>query len=75
MIKGETHDFKVDIWGVGILAFELATGRPPFENTTQLETYQQIVEADVDFPVYVSIELRSFIRKCLHKDPYRRLST
>lgn len=43
MVLGETHDFKVDVWGVGILAFELAAGKPPFEDETQNDTYQQIV--------------------------------
>lgn len=74
MVLGETHDFKVDVWGLGILAFELVAGKPPFENETQIETYQSIVEADVDFPPYVTVELRSFIRKCLQKDPQKRLS-
>lgn len=74
MVLGETHDFKVDVWGLGILAFELVSGKPPFENDTQVETYQSIVEADVDFPPYVTVELRSFIRKCLQKDPQKRLS-
>lgn len=30
IVKGETHDNKIDIWQIGILAYELAVGRPPF---------------------------------------------
>lgn len=44
MIKGETHDSKVDIWGVGILAYELATGSPPFEEISHQETYYRITQ-------------------------------
>ena len=31
MLRGEHHDEKVDVWAVGVLAFELATGKTPFE--------------------------------------------
>ncbi len=30
MVKGNTHDSSVDIWEVGVLAYELAVGYPPF---------------------------------------------
>lgn len=34
IIKGEMHDQSIDIWQVGILTYELAIGRPPFESGT-----------------------------------------
>jgi serine/threonine protein kinase len=30
IVKGLTHDSSIDIWQVGILAYELAVGHPPF---------------------------------------------
>lgn len=29
------YDHRVDIWGVGVLAFELCSGSPPFESSTR----------------------------------------
>ncbi len=30
MIKGEGHSNKLDIWAVGVMVFELLSGKPPF---------------------------------------------
>ena len=30
LTKGHAHDYMVDIWSVGVLAFELISGRAPF---------------------------------------------
>lgn len=32
VVSGKDYDFKVDIWSVGVLTYELITGKPPFEN-------------------------------------------
>ena len=74
MVQGSTHDFKADVWGVGILAYELSTGRPPFEDLTQADTYRRIAHSEVTFPANLPVELRTFIRKCLQKQPDRRPS-
>ena len=47
MLRGEHHDSKVDVWAVGVLAFELATGKTPFEESTSTETLTRIVEEQI----------------------------
>lgn len=54
MVQGQVYDGTIDIWGVGILAYELAVGRPPFEQTSPTDTYSRIVESEPVFPSHIS---------------------
>ena len=65
----------VDVWAVGILAFELLTGSPPFEKESRSETYESILyEEPPRLPLTVSSEAKSFIHAALAKDPSHRPS-
>ncbi len=58
---------QVDSWAVGVLAYELVTGRPPFEQDSRSATYEHIMYRDPRFPAYVSQEARSFVCLALCK--------
>jgi serine/threonine protein kinase len=40
--KSHSHNESVDIWAVGILAFELMSGRPPFSPTQKVNNYKYV---------------------------------
>lgn len=62
MVEGEGYDQGVDRWMLGVLCFEMLTGRPPFESKGSMaETYMKIVECDVRFPAHVSAEARDLV--------------
>ena len=50
MVAGEAHDRGVDVWSLGVLAFELLYGVPPFEAHGHSETYRRILKVDLRFP-------------------------
>ncbi|KAL8572053.1 hypothetical protein ACOMHN_026679 [Nucella lapillus] len=72
------HDFMVDWWSLGVLAFELMTGTSPFssdnsEENTQSEMSKRILKVEPRIPDTLSLEMRDFIRRLMIKDPQKRL--
>ncbi|KAF4708459.1 Serine/threonine-protein kinase ark1 [Perkinsus olseni] len=74
MVGSQKHDFGVDIWGLGVLAYEFLVGSPPFEDESKKATYQKIKNVDVKFPSFLSRQAISLIRGMLVKDPAKRMS-
>jgi aurora kinase len=76
MVEGREHGPGVDVWGLGVLAYEFLFGGPPFEAAGHQETYRRIVRVDLQFPEApaVSSGARDFVRAMLKRDPASRLS-
>jgi serine/threonine protein kinase len=70
MVLYESHNQQVDIWCLGILAYELLVGTPPFESPDEKDTYKRIRDENVTWPhraIQVSNEARSFVESMLAK--------
>lgn len=74
MVTGDNHDYWVDIWSLGILCYEFCCGVPPFETDTHDETYSRIKDVDLNFPPFLSTDVKDLISKILVWDPSKRLS-
>ncbi|KAG6502501.1 hypothetical protein ZIOFF_034782 [Zingiber officinale] len=82
-ISGTSYDYKSDIWSLGLVILESATGHFPY-TSTETEGYlsfYELLEAIVDQPPpsapsdQFSPEFCSFISACIQKDPKQRLSS
>ncbi|GFR50550.1 hypothetical protein Agub_g12824 [Astrephomene gubernaculifera] len=62
----------VDAWAVGVLAYELLVGRPPFEAPERDGVEECIRRQNPRFPFGLSELARSFIATALQKDPEQR---
>ncbi|MEQ8143507.1 serine/threonine-protein kinase [Streptomyces sp. OP7] len=72
--EGRPQTSAVDIYGAGILLYELVTGRPPFAGASALEVLHQHLSAEPRRPSTVPDPLWTVIERCLRKNPDERPS-
>jgi serine/threonine protein kinase len=73
VLKGETGSFSCDIWGLGVVLYEAASGKLPFHGETGYALTAGILhEPPTELPITVPAGLASIILRCLTKEPERR---
>lgn len=55
--SGRDYDHSVDLWSIGILAYELITGATPLCKSSKETLMRKIIKSRVDFLKYFSNEL------------------
>ena len=74
--RGEPADQRTDIWSMGVVLYEMISGKRPFDAEYQNALMYSIVNAEPE-PITglrtgVPMELERILRKCLAKDPKDR---
>jgi Tol biopolymer transport system component len=73
---GKPTDKRSDIWSFGCIMYQMLTGRLPFEGETATDTLALIIEREPDWqalPHETPVNIQTLLRRCLKKDPRRRL--
>jgi len=72
-ITGEELDTRSDIWSVGVLFYELLSGKRPFTGITDQALMYSVLNDAVDFSsLDVSFATKQLIGKCLQRNLERR---
>ena len=74
IIKEQGHDERVDIWCIGVLLFELITGRVPFQGTDIETLKSNILHLKIAWPKEINPDAKDLISKILKLDPNQRIT-
>ena len=81
MLLKSDYDQNLDVWSLGILIFELLSGKPPFNVPGELDKLdaqavlmKTILETGLEFPKWFPTLAKDLLEKMLNKDPKKRLN-
>ena len=75
--KGRAVDRRADIWAFGVVLYEMLTGLRLFKGDDVAEVMASVLRTEPDWsalPAGTPASVRRLLRRCLEKDPRKRLS-
>ncbi|CAF3365522.1 unnamed protein product [Rotaria sp. Silwood1] len=72
IILSKGYNKAVDWWALGVLAYEMSAGYPPFFADQPIQIYEKIVSGKVRFPSHFSSDLKDILRNLLQVDLTKR---
>jgi serine/threonine protein kinase len=78
LVLNKKYTEKVDVWSLGIICYQLLSGRTPFDSNKIKKINWNILNKPIEFPdkqwAGISKQAQNFIAQCLIRDQHKRPS-
>jgi tetratricopeptide (TPR) repeat protein/tRNA A-37 threonylcarbamoyl transferase component Bud32/TolB-like protein len=72
-LRGESSTPCSDVWSLGVVLYEMATGRRPYDERTGFQVAAKVLsDLPIEVPATIPVHLATVIKRCLAKQPERR---
>ncbi|XP_073274082.1 serine/threonine-protein kinase AtPK2/AtPK19-like [Primulina huaijiensis] len=75
ILLSKGHNKNADWWSIGILLYEMLSGKPPYTHANRKKLQEKIIKEKMKLPPRLSSEAHSLLKGLLQKDPSQRLGS
>ncbi|XP_050301384.1 3-phosphoinositide-dependent protein kinase 1 [Anthonomus grandis grandis] len=73
MLQESKSSFASDLWALGCIVYQMASGKMPFTGGSEYLIFQKIIKLEYQFPEDFDDTIKDFVEKLLVLEPNRRL--